>query len=157
MGWAGSVTGGKDFPFVTRPTWFACARRDVMTLDRKYLVWAMGYAAVGMCLGIFMAATHDSEQIEAHSHTLLIGFVFSLGYGVIHKLWLAKPRQAIAGIQYIFHQAGALTMAVGLFLLYGDMLSDALLEPILGIASFAVLGGAVLMAYLIIKEDAVKT
>lgn len=67
-----------------------------MSFDRKYLAWALSYAAIGICLGIFMAASHNYAQREAHSHTLLVSFVLSLGYGVIHKLWIEQPKPIIA-------------------------------------------------------------
>jgi hypothetical protein len=128
-----------------------------MSLDRKYLVWALSYAAIGMCLGIFMAASDNHTQTEAHSHALLVGFVLSFCYGAIHKLWLAQPKPVIAKAQFVIHQAGAATMAIGLFMFYGDLGAAELLGPILGISSIAVLAGALLMFYMVLKENAVKT
>lgn len=128
-----------------------------MSFDRKYLVWALGYAAIGMCLGIFMAASHNHAQHVTHAHILLVGFVLSLGYGIIHKLWLGHPNPIIARIQFIVHQAAAVTMFTGLLLLYGNVLPEPQLDPILGIASITVLVGALLMLYMVLKTSAVKT
>lgn len=128
-----------------------------MSFDRKYLVWALGYAAIGMCLGIFMAASHNHAQHVTHAHILLVGFVLSLGYGIIHKLWLGHPNPIIARIQFIVHQAAAVTMFTGLLLLYGNILPEPQLDPILGIASITVLVGALLMLYMVLKTSAVKT
>lgn len=128
-----------------------------MSFDRKYLAWALSYAAIGICLGIFMAASQNYAQREAHSHTLLVGFVLSLGYGVIHKLWIEQPKPIIAKTQFIVHQVGAVSMCLGLFLLYGNIAPAALLDPILGISSLAVLVGALLMLYMVVKANAAKT
>lgn len=128
-----------------------------MSFDRKYLVWALGYVAIGMCLGIFMAASHNHAQHVTHAHILLVGFVLSLGYGIIHKLWLGHPNPIIAKIQFIVHQAAAVTMFTGLLLLYGNVLPEPQLDPILGIASITVLVGALLMLYMVLKTNAVKT
>lgn len=128
-----------------------------MSFDRKYLVWALGYVAIGMCLGIFMAASHNHAQHVTHAHILLVGFVLSLGYGIIHKLWLGHPNPIIAKIQFIVHQAAAVTMFTGLLLLYGNVLPEPQLDPILGIASITVLVGALLMLYMVLKTSAVKT
>ena len=128
-----------------------------MSFDRKYLVWALGYVAVGMCLGIFMAATHNHGQLATHAHINLVGFLLSFGYGIIHKLWLGQPNPTIAGIQFIVHQAAAVTMFIGLFLLYGNFVPEAQLDPILAIASISVLVGALLMLYMVLKTNAVKT
>ena len=128
-----------------------------MNIDRKYLVWALAYAAIGMCLGIFMAASHDHAQRVTHAHILLVGFVVSLGYGIIHKLWLGQADPSIAKTQFIVHQAGAVTMLTGLLLLYGNLVPEAQLDPILGIASVTVLVGALLMLYMVLKTKGVKT
>lgn len=137
--------------------WNARAWRYIVSFDRKYLVWALGYAAIGMCLGIFMAASHNHAQHVTHAHILLVGFVLSLGYGIIHKLWLGHPNPIIARIQFIVHQAAAVTMFTGLLLLYGNILPEPQLDPILGIASITVLVGALLMLYMVLKTSAVKT
>ncbi|MDP2645485.1 MAG: hypothetical protein Q8P24_11130 [Desulfobacterales bacterium] len=128
-----------------------------MSFDKKYLVWALGYAAIGMCLGIFMAASHNHVQASTHSHVLLVGFVISLIYGVIHKLWLGEKTPGLAKIQFIVHQAGAVTIFIGLFLLYGKVVPEAQLDPILAIASITVLLGVLIMLYMVLKTNAVKT
>jgi len=129
----------------------------IVGFDRKYLVWALSYAAIGMCLGIFMAASHNHAHRVTHAHILLVGFVVSFIYGIIHKLWLGQPNPMVAKIQFVLHQAGAVTMATGLLLLYGNILPEPQLDPILGIASIAVLVGTLLMLYLVLKANAVKT
>ena len=128
-----------------------------MSFDRQYLIWALGYVATGMCLGIFMAASHNHAQHVTHAHILLVGFVLSLGYGIIHKLWLGHTNPVIARIQFIVHQAAAVMMFTGLFLLYGNVAPESQLDPILGIASITVVAGALLMLYMVFKTNAVKT
>lgn len=125
-----------------------------MTLDRKYLLWALVYALVGMCLGIIMAATQDHTQHVTHAHQLMVGFVASLIYGVVHKLWLEDAVTRLAKLQFLAHQAGACLMCLGLFLLYGGILPASQLEPILGVASLSVLLGALLMLVLVVKTSA---
>jgi peptidoglycan/LPS O-acetylase OafA/YrhL len=120
-----------------------------MSHDRKYLVWALSYAAAGMGLGIFMAASHNHGQHVTHAHILLVGFVVSFIYGVIHKLWLGDNRTALAKIQFLAHQAGALTMFGGLLLLYGNVIPESQLDPILAVASITVLMGALMMLYMV--------
>ena len=127
-----------------------------MGLDRKYLMFALSYAVLGMGLGIFMAASHNHGQFVTHAHILLIGFVVSLIYGVIHKLWLAEKLPAIAGIQFIVHQVGAATVAVGLFLLYGGFVPMERIEPVPATGSVIVLLGALLMLYMVLTSGAEK-
>jgi putative solute:sodium symporter small subunit len=128
-----------------------------VSLDRKYLVWALCFAAVGLGLGIFMAATNNHSELVTHAHILLIGFVVSFVYGIIHKLWLTQPNRAVANFQFVLHQASAITISVGLFLLYGNMVEVSKVDPILGVASFGVLLGMLLMIYMVVKSGPRKS
>jgi hypothetical protein len=122
-----------------------------MNLDKRYLVWSLCFAALGLALGIFMAATKNHSELVAHAHILLIGFVLSFIYGIIHKLWLVQPNRAVANFQFVLHQISAITISLGLFLLYGNLVDGSKVEPVLGVASFGVLLGMLLMIYMVIK------
>jgi hypothetical protein len=116
----------------------------------------MGYIVLGMCLGIYMAASHEHGERPTHAHINLIGFLLSLSYGIIHKLWLVNASQIIAKIQFILHHTGAIVIFIGLFLLYGNMAPAEKIEPILAISSITVLVAAILMFYMVLKTRAVK-
>lgn len=122
-----------------------------MRYDRKYLVCALTYAIAGMGLGMAMAASHNHEQHVTHAHLLLVGFVTSMMYGIIHKLWLNDVTPRIAKVQFIVHHVGAITMVIGLFLLFQQTLPEQQLSPILGMASTTVLTGMLLMMWMVIK------
>ena len=123
-----------------------------MGFDRKYLVWALAYVALGMGLGIYMAASHDHAQHVTHAHILLVGFVVSFIYAVIHKLWLGGKASWLAWVQLIAHQAGALTMFSGLFLLYGSLVPASRIEPVLALSSIVVFVAALLMIVMVLKK-----
>jgi hypothetical protein len=121
------------------------------SFDRAYLIWALSYAAAGMGLGIFMAASKNHGQFVTHAHILLVGFVTSLIYAVIHKLWLPAPPRMLATVQFILHQAGSLAMFAGLLLFYGRMAAEDQLSPLLGSASVAVILGMLLMLVMVVR------
>lgn len=125
-----------------------------MSFDRKYLMWGLIYAAAGMGLGVVMGATHDHGQHVTHAHILLVGFVVSLIYAVIHKLWLAGATPRYAQAQFVVHQAGALTMFAALLLLFGGLVPPEQLDPILALASVTVLLGALLMLVMVFRAPA---
>jgi hypothetical protein len=128
-----------------------------MNFDRKYLVWSLCFAALGMGLGIYMAASHNHAELTTHAHILLVGFVVSFIYGMIHKLWLTNPNRTVATVQFILHQAAAITITVGLFLLFGAFVPEDKLEPILASASIGVLLAMLLMLYMVIRSGSAKT
>jgi hypothetical protein len=128
-----------------------------MTLDRRFLIWGLCYAVIGMALGIYMAASQNHAQLVTHAHILLLGFVVSFVYGLIHKLWLQNPGRRIANLQFVLHQAATIVTTGGLFLLYGGFVAEPPLEPVLGIGSVGVLLGMLLMLYMAVKFTGVRS
>lgn len=120
-------------------------------MDKKYVTTALGYALLGILLGIYMAASKNHIQHVTHAHILLIGFVVSFIYAVIYKLWLMGDTGMLGKVQYWAHQSGTLVIIIGLFLLYGGYAPEPTLGPILGVASLAVFAGMLLMKIMYLR------
>lgn len=114
-------------------------------MDRKFVMSALGYALVGLALGIYMGISEDHSQFVTHAHIMLVGFVVSFVYAVCHKLWLNNEMSTLAKVQFYVHQSGALVMFIGLFLFYGNFISRTTMGPILGISTIVVFSGMALM------------
>ena len=122
-----------------------------MGYDRKYLVWALAYVAIGMGVGVYMGASQNHMQHVSHAHILLVGTVISFIYGIIHKLWLDQPGKGISRLQFGLHQTASIVMVAGLLLFYGNVFPEPVVGPVLGIASMGVLAAALLMIYMVAK------
>ena len=122
-----------------------------MAYDRMYVFTALLYAVAGMVMGIVMAASQNHVQHVTHAHILLIGFIVSFVYAVLHRLWLRSASGVVAGAQFALHQIGAFVLVVCLYLLYSNRFPLETLEPILASASLAVLLGVVLVFVLLAK------
>ncbi|BFM11397.1 hypothetical protein R50072_15500 [Simiduia litorea] len=121
-------------------------------MDKKFILTSLGYAILGLALGIFMAASRDHGHLVTHTHILLIGFVVSFIYGLCHKLWLNNIASKLAVVQFYLHQLGTLGVVIGLFLYYGRFFTLDAVDPVLAVSSIAVLGGMVLMTILFIQS-----
>ena len=121
-------------------------------MDRMFVISGMTYAVLGMLLGISMAVSKDHGQLVAHAHIMLVGFVVSFIYGLCHKLWLNNDTSKLAWAQFGLHQLGAICLAVGLFLLYGNYIDIEKIDPVLGMGSNAVLLAMILMIVMFLKS-----
>jgi len=121
-------------------------------MDRKFVLTSLGYAILGLALGIFMAASHNHGQLVTHAHIMLIGFVVSFIYGLCHKLWLNNTTSKLAVAQFYIHQVGTFVIVIGLFLYYGQFVTLETIDPLLAAASITVFVGLVLMKVLFIQS-----
>ena len=121
-------------------------------MDRKFVLTSLGYAILGLALGIFMAASKDHGHLVTHAHIMLIGFVVSFIYALCHKLWLNNTTTKLAKVQYYIHQVGTVGVEIGLFLYYGKFVSLETIDPVLAISSIAVFIAMILMKVLFIKS-----
>jgi hypothetical protein len=122
-----------------------------MTIDRKFLICGFAYAIAGMGLGIYMAASKNHALFVAHAHILLVGFVVSFVYALVHKLWIVGANRRLASVQFYLHQVATLVMVVGLVLLYAGIAPEATLGSTLGLASVGVLLATVLIVWMILR------
>jgi hypothetical protein len=124
-----------------------------LTFDRSFLVLGLSYGIPGMALGIYMAATRDHSQLVTHAHLMLVGFLLSIVYALIHRLWLEQPGRWLTRIQFAAHHLGTVMMVTGLYLLYGGHQTHETLEPLLASASIIVLV-AMLLAMVMVLSPA---
>ncbi len=122
-----------------------------MAIDRRFLLCGFAYAIVGMGLGVYMGASKDHALFIAHAHILLVGFVLSFIYALIHKLWIVGSSPRLGGIQFYLHQLATLVLTGGLVLLFSGAMPEATLGPVLGMASVSVLLAALLMLWMILR------
>ena len=121
-------------------------------MDRKFVLTGLGYAILGLMLGIYMAASKNHGHMVTHAHIMLVGFVVSFVYGLCHKLWLGNTTSRLAVIQFYIHQVGSAALFVGLFLMYGNFVAVDVIDPVLAVASVIVFVGLVLMKVLFIQS-----
>lgn len=123
-----------------------------MTIDRKFLLCAFAYAIVGMGIGIYMAASKNHALFIAHAHILLVGFVVSFIYALIHRLWLVGSSPRLASVQFYLHQLATLVLTGSLVLMFSGAVPEATLEPALGLSAVGVLTAVLLMAWMILRS-----
>lgn len=130
---------------------------NIDRISRWHLLYGLVFAVLGMGLGIYMASSQNHGQHVTHAHVLLLGFVLSALYAVIYRLWLSAAHARWALVQTVLHQVGAAVLAIGLFLLYGQRVGEAVLGPVLGLGSIAALLGMVVMLVMVWRAESQGT
>lgn len=116
-------------------------------LARWHLLFGLAFAALGMLLGIAMAISHNHSEMPAHAHLMLLGFVVSTLYAITYRLWLQDTGVRLAMIQTVLHEAGATVLGAGLALMFGGIVSETAIEPVLAVGSISALAGVVVMIW----------
>ena len=119
----------------------------IFRISRWNVMFGLCFAILGMALGIYMALSKNHGQRITHAHVLLLGFVVSVLYGAIYRLWLPTASARLATIQTGLHQLGTVLIVSGLFLLFSGAATEDALGPLLGPGSIAAISSALLMFY----------
>lgn len=118
-----------------------------MSPVRIHLVLGLVWIVAGMALGEHMGRTGDHGQMPTHAHIMLLGGVLSVLWAMTYKVF-GLATGVFAWIQTAAHHIAAAVMIVALYMLYGQMEAEAVLGPVLGIASILAILSAVLMLLL---------
>src|SRR5512133_968407 len=101
------------------------SQHPIARIARWHLLFGLAFAAVGIGLGIVMAMSQNHVQRPTHAHTLLLGFVMSLLYAVVYRLWLSESRARTAIVQTVLHEVGTIVIVIALFLMFGGTVPAA--------------------------------
>lgn len=120
----------------------------ISAIARWHVTFGLAFAILGMALGIYMSVSKNHGQHVTHAHALLLGFVVSVLYAAIYRLWLSATSPRLAAIQTALHQLGTVLIVIGLLVLFSGTVAEDSLGPLLGGGSIAAISSAVLMLYL---------
>ena len=104
------------------------------TLARICWISSPSYLLVGMCFGIWMAASQDHSLAPAHAHLNLIGGVLMAIFGGFYTLFPAAAQSTVARIQVAVTHLAIWCMFPGIILaLLGKGEALAITGSLLGI------------------------
>ncbi len=119
---------------------------------RLHTLFGLCFIVVGLGIGVYMGASGNHTQKVTHAHILLIGFVLSLLYSSIYRLWIDDAPSKLAVAQLALHHLGAVGIGAGLFLMFGGVATEEALGPLLGTASNLVFLSAILMLVIFVRS-----
>lgn len=122
-----------------------------MKVEKLHIIIGLMYAIGGMVLGWVMAKSGDHSQHVTHAHALLVGFVLPAVYAILYRVW-GLTQGLLALIQFALHHIGAIIMVIGLYILYGAIMPEEQIGPILGIAGALIIVSTALMFWFMIRH-----
>jgi cbb3-type cytochrome oxidase subunit 1 len=113
-------------------------------LAARFVRHAVIYALIGMCWGIYMAASQNHATHVGHAHLMLLGWVSMAIFGIAFQVWPAAAEGRLPVVQFWAINIGVVVMAVGLWLIYTGNVPVG--EPLASIGSLLVLLSMILFA-----------
>jgi len=114
-----------------------------MALSRWFLIVGSLYLVVGISLGMHMGTSGDHTLAPVHAHINLLGFTLMTLFGLSYRLVPALAGSRLGLWHFWLFEAGVLVQLLALYILYAEVLPEATIGPVLGVAHFVVLGGII--------------
>ena len=105
---------------------------------RLFFTLALAYAVAGMCLGIFMAASHDHGQMPTHAHIMVAGWLMSSVFAFFYHLFPEIGARPLARVHFWIQGLSGVVLVVSLFVLLNG---NEAIEPVTALASVGFLIG----------------
>jgi hypothetical protein len=122
-----------------------------MNISRGFLVIGSLYLLVGIGFGMYMGGSGDHTLAPVHAHINLLGFTLMTIFGLAYRLIPGLSNSRLALAHFWLHQAGALVLLVGLFLLMSGRVAEASIGPVFPFAEGAIALGALCWAANILR------
>lgn len=118
-------------------------------IDRWFVLMAIAYAILGMCLGFVMGASEDYTQVPVHAHINLVGWASMAIFGLIYRAWPELAKSGLARLHFILMAFGTPIMLAGIPIAHSGG------SPLLAIAGSAgVIAAMVVFAILFMRKSA---
>lgn len=115
-----------------------------MDISRGFLVMGAVYLVGGILLGSYMGGSGDHSLAPVHAHINLLGFTLMTVFGLGYRLIPGLGAGTLPKVHFWLHQAGALFLLLGLFLMMTGRADEATIGPVFPVLEGAILLGAVL-------------
>ena len=117
-------------------------------LDKSYTLVAILWLIGGVLFGTWLGATEHFQFANSHAHMNLVGFVTSAIFGLILHAWPAMKEQALANVQFLTYQLGAVLLVIGKIIFDNDPTNVTLVA----IGAFITIIGVLLFGAMMLRR-----
>lgn len=118
------------------------------TISLKFIRCAVVYGLIGMCLGIYMAASNHHDQGPTHAHLNLLGWVSMAIFGLVYRAFPSLAEGALPKVHFWIMNVGIIGMIAGLFLMFSGHMEFV---PLSAASSIVVLIGMLVFAFIVYR------
>lgn len=115
-----------------------------MNISLGFLVMGGVYLVAGIVLGSYMGGSGDHSLAPVHAHINLLGFALMTAFGLGYRLVPGLADGVLPKAHFWLHQAGALGLLLGLFLMMSGRVAAESIGPVFPVMEGAILIGALL-------------
>ncbi|HKQ94769.1 MAG TPA: hypothetical protein VJS40_04115 [Aestuariivirgaceae bacterium] len=101
-------------------------------ISRVFFIAALGFALLGMLLGLKMAMTQDHAQMPTHAHMMVVGWLSMAVFAFFYHLFPERARTRQAQIHCWLAVVSMVVLTIALYLLFAGNPS---IEPLAAISS----------------------
>lgn len=115
-------------------------------LSRRWLLAAVAYFLVSVCIGTYMGASGRHELFSVHSHAALLGWVTMGLTALLYRSFPNAARSRLALWHFYLYQ---LAVPVMLLAVAALVMGRKEAEPVAGLASVAVLVSVLMFCWIV--------
>ena len=123
-----------------------------MNISLGFLVMGGVYLVAGIVLGSYMGGSGDHSLAPVHAHINLLGFALMTAFGLGYRLVPGLADGVLPKAHFWLHQAGALGLLLGLFLMMSGRFAAESIGPVFPVMEGAILIGALLWLLAVLRR-----
>ncbi|OLF73209.1 hypothetical protein AWH62_09765 [Maricaulis sp. W15] len=121
-----------------------------MKPERIHLTIGLLWLILGMLLGEHMGRSGDHTQMPTHAHMMLLGGVLPILWAILYRVF-KLANGLLAWAQVGLHHVAVLVMIPSLYLMFGQMVDEAAVGPLLGISAIMAIVSVALVLVLSLR------
>lgn len=118
-----------------------------MNVSRNFMLCGTVFLVIGLGFGMHMGATGDRSFAPLHAHLNLLGFVLSMIFAIVYRVFPAMGETRLAGYHFWLHVVPATVLLVMLFLLFSGTIEEASMAPVAPLAEVAIMIGTLMFLW----------
>ena len=117
-----------------------------MNISRNFILIGIVFLAIGVFIGMYMAAADNPDLAVVHAHINLLGFTLMMVFGLTYHAFPAMVNR-LGVVHFWLHTVGSLVLLILLYLLFSKKIPEESMVPLAPIAEVAIFIGVLIFLW----------